>query len=241
VHTQAAVDGPPPRPPEAPAAARTRAAERWLRAIGRRVAAALDAGAVPVLLGGEHTVTVAAARVYRRRRLRVGFVQFDAHADLRARYQGTPLSHACAMRRVHDLGFPLFQLATRAYAAEEAAYRRRSAIAFRDAGSLVGPDAAAAMTLPPDFPEAIHITFDVDAFDPAVIPATGTPVPGGLDWYGACRLLAAVTAGRRIVGCDVVELAPNPALPYADFAAALLAYRLMGLAGPGRQRRGERP
>ncbi|MDD5706735.1 MAG: arginase family protein, partial [Kiritimatiellae bacterium] len=103
IHTQ-----PPVRPERG-----RRGAEAWLAVIERRVDQALRAGARPLLLGGEHTVTLGAARAFRAAGRRVGFVQFDAHADLRDCYEGSPLSHACVMRRIVELGFPLLQLATR--------------------------------------------------------------------------------------------------------------------------------
>ncbi len=205
------------------------AVEKIIDRIAARVARALKVGATPLLLGGEHTVTLGAAHAFKAAGLKVGFIQFDAHADLRDTYEGTPFSHACVMRRVSELGFPIAQLAVRALSQEERDYRTRVGVTFYDADQLaVTP--LPATPLPETFPQKIYITFDVDAFDPALMPATGTPVPGGLFWHQTMTLLDRVTAGRRVVGADVVELAPIPRLHHADFTAALLAHRLLGLA-----------
>lgn len=207
-------------------------AEPALAGIAQAVQDALRVGAVPALIGGEHTVTLGAARALRQTLNKpVGFLQFDAHADLRQAYQGNPLSHASVMRRVHELDFPIFQLAVRSRAAEEIAFRQQAGIHAVDAERLADPHTPV-FTLPPDFPHALYVTFDLDAFDPATMPATGTPEPGGLGWYPALEWLARLSEGRQIIGFDVVELAPIPNLHHPDFTAAKLVYCLMGLSEP---------
>lgn len=201
-------------------------AEAVLARIQAATARALGLGAVPVLLGGEHTVTLGALRAVREACGRVGVVQFDAHADLRDAYEGSPLSHACVMRRALDLGLPLFQIGVRCLCPEEAALRRELGIPGLDGADLPpGPGPL----LPDDFPRDIYVTFDVDGLDASLMPATGTPAPGGLFWREAMQLLASAARGRRIVGFDVVELAPIPGLHACDFTAAELAHRLMAL------------
>ncbi|MBQ9694679.1 MAG: agmatinase [Kiritimatiellae bacterium] len=204
--------------------------EAWLAEIENAVGFALDSGAKPVLLGGEHTVTLGALRAYHRRKRDIGIVHFDAHADLRDTYEGTPFSHACVLRRCHELGFPLVQFATRAYCQEEAVYRKANpkTIFAMDAEQLAlkGPPSP---ILPKSFPKQIYVTFDVDGLDPAIMPSTGTPVPGGLMWYSALFMLREIAATHDIAGCDVTELAPIPQLHHADFTAAKLVQRLMGL------------
>lgn len=165
IHTQPAVK---------PAAGKKSLEERWIDAIQKAVAKALRCGAVPAVLGGEHTVTQAAARAFQAAGADIGFIHFDAHADLRDTYEGTKYSHACVMRRIHELGFPIVQLGTRAYCQEEADCRaaNRKTIAAYDA------DAIAAGKLPKNwipkgFPKQVFITFDLDGLDPSVMPATG--------------------------------------------------------------------
>jgi agmatinase len=197
-----------------------------------RVARALAAGAAPLILGGEHTVTLGAARAFQAAGMKVGFVQFDAHADLRDAYEGSALSHASVMRRVSELGFPIIQFGVRALCADEADYRRQTGVIAYDAERLARRPLPSRL-IPAGFPKLVYITFDVDGLDPAVMPATGTPVPGGLFWQDAMLLLERIAAGRRVIGADVVELAPIRGLHHADFTAALLAHRLMGLMGQG--------
>lgn len=183
---------------------------------------------MPVLLGGEHTVTLGALRALKKHYGVFGVVQFDAHADLRAEYEGSPYSHACVMHRaVRDLGLPLAQFAVRDLSLEEAAVRREFHVTHHDGPTL-------ARTLPPvplpeNFPRRIYVTFDVDGLDASVMPATGTPVPGGLSWYDALTLVERCVVGRQVLGFDVVELAPIPGLHFADYTAARLVYHIMGI------------
>jgi agmatinase len=196
------------------------------------VAYAIECEALPLVLGGEHTVTLGALRAMKQKYGRFGVVQFDAHADLRNTYQGSPYSHACVMRRaMDDLKVPVFQIGVRALCSEEAEYRKAQDVPCLDARKL-HLKGVPTQVLPADFPERIYITFDVDGLDPAVIRATGTPVPGGIGWHDALTLLERITAGRRVIGADVVELAPAPGDHASDFAAAQLVYCLMGLSLP---------
>ncbi len=226
IHTQ---------PEVKPVVGKKRLEERWIDSIEAAVAKALRCGAVPVVLGGEHTVTQAAARAFKAAGSDIGFIHFDAHVDLRDTYEGTTYSHACVMRRVHELGFPIVQLGTRAYCLEERDYRamNRKTIRAFDA------DEIAAGKLPKDwipkiFPQQVFITFDLDGLDPSELPATGTPVPGGLGWYDAINLIDVVASCKTIVGVDVVELAPIRGLAHPDFTAARLVYALMGAAARSR-------
>jgi agmatinase len=207
-------------------------AETVLARIEERAGDALEGGRIPIVLGGEHTVSLAPIRALAAFGKEFGVVQFDAHADLRDAYEGNPLSHASVMRRVaEDLGVPLFQIGCRAYCEEEATFRKKKQIPFLDAETLA-LEGIPKRLLPRDFPKKIYISFDVDAFDPAIMPGTGTPVPGGLFWYDALRLLRGTAAGRRIVGFDVVELAPLDGSPVSEFTAARLTYELMRLCLP---------
>ncbi len=198
---------------------------------------AVAAGSIPVLLGGEHTVTLGAlralARHARERDEPLGVLQFDAHADLRDEYGGDPYSHACVMRRVvADLGLPLVQFAVREISREEVEVRRRCGVTHYDAYFLarVGlPE----QPLPEGFPRRIYISFDVDGLDPSLMPATGTPSPGGLTWKETQFILERCVRGREVAGLDVVELAPIPGLHHADYTAARLTHLLMALAARG--------
>lgn len=218
--------------------------EAVLERIEASVAAALAAGAMPVTLGGEHTVTLGALRAIcaARKSARgktvqapLGVIQFDAHADLRSSYEGNIYSHASVMyRAVTELPVRLAQFAVRDFCPEEAQTRLERNVWHHDAVELA--DCAASgrglpePLLPPDFPHDIYISFDVDGLDASLMPATGTPSPGGLFWHDTRHLLTRLVQGRRVVGLDVVELAPIKGLHHADFTAAKLTHLLMGLA-----------
>ncbi|MCL2123687.1 MAG: agmatinase [Desulfovibrionaceae bacterium] len=203
--------------------------ETALKHIAHSTHEALAHNALPVLLGGEHSATLGALRALKERYEHFGIVHIDAHADLRPHYQGSLYSHASVMRRaVADLGLRLAQFGVRDLCLEEVQARRDFNVHFLDAPELTRTGLPAAL-LPKDFPETIYISFDVDGLDPACIPATGTPVPGGLGWYEAREIVARCVNRRRILGFDVVELAPLPGLHASDYAAARLVYHIMGL------------
>ena len=207
----------------------SRPASQVIEAIAAVVAKILAMGKTPVVLGGEHTVTGGVIRGYLDAGVRdFGVVQIDAHADLREAYEGDPLSHASVMRRVVEAGVPLVQLGNRAYCEEEREARKKYKVHAIDADQLV-PQGVHAITLPADFPPQVFFTLDVDGIDPSVLPATGTPVPGGLSWYQTLGLFESVARQRRIIGFDILEFAPIAGFHAYDFAAALLAYKLMGI------------
>lgn len=202
-------------------------AEEVVKNIEEAVSKAAEYG-LPVVLGGEHTVTLGALRALKKKHGTFGIVQFDAHADLRDAYEGDPYSHASVMRRALDLELPVFQLGVRAFCTEEVDARTKYNVQYIDAKQLALnplPDTL----LPDDFPKKIYITFDVDGLDPSVIRATGTPVPGGIMWWQAITLLEKAVHNRTVIGCDVVELAPQEGDHASDFAAAQLVYSMLGI------------
>jgi len=213
----------------APLKCQAAAVEQDIGAISAEVAGVLQKNSLPVILGGEHTVTLGALKAIVGSGKKIGVVQFDAHADLRDSYEGNRWSHACVMRRVHEMGLPFVQIGIRSLSQEEHRFRRAHNIPSFDA-AVINTGGVPAEILPRDFPEQIYITFDVDCFDASIMPATGTPEPGGLTWYQVMDLLGKVSTTRSICGFDVVELAPIPAMHAPDFTAAKLVYKLIGLA-----------
>ena len=193
-------------------------------------------GAVPVVLGGEHAITLPCVRaVLAAVGAPIGIVQFDAHGDLRDRYHDDPYSHASVMRRCLDLGVPIHSVGVRALSPDDLQTRRDrpDMVSFQDAIDVV-PAAHPSVELPPDFPERVYVTLDVDGLDPSVVSATGTPEPGGLGWYQALSMVASVAAQRQIVAFDVVELAPVAGRHADDFATARLVYQIMGIVARAR-------
>lgn len=175
-----------------------------LKMIETEAARILAAGKVPVLLGGEHLVTLGAVRAARARHPDLHILHFDAHADLRADYLGNPLSHACVMRRCHDLlgDGRIFQFGIRSGTKEE--------FAFQGAGHVRAERFAAktlpSIVLPPQTP--VYLTVDLDVLDPAEFPGTGTPEAGGLAFETLRGVLMDVFARFNVVAFDLVELAP---------------------------------
>lgn len=199
-----------------------------LRARTRAVA---QKGKIPITLGGEHSLTYGAVMgVVDALKKPVGIIQIDAHADLRVAYQGHKHSHASVMHLLAiEESLPLMQLGIRALCIEEHQSRLdHPHIHFIDGEELVTNNHQS-FNLPEDFPQDVYITFDVDGLDPSIMPATGTPVPGGLAYYQSLNLIQHALKGRRCVGMDIVELAPIQDQWAWDFTAANLTYRLMGL------------
>ncbi len=179
-------------------------------------------------LGGEHSITAALVRAVRTRHKHLCVLQIDAHADLRDTYHGSPHSHACVMRRIHDMGVAAVGVGIRSYSREEARF-------IRAAGKCIVPAEVCRRSdgwidqVVTALGDHVYVTIDIDGFDPACAPGTGTPEPGGLDWYQVADLLAAVARQRRIVGADIVEVRPVPPSTVTEYLAARLAYRLVGL------------
>jgi agmatinase len=213
--------------------------EAAMRELRKAYAALLRPGRFVIMLGGEHTVSSPpilehAARLTKQGRA-LSVLQLDAHGDLRDEWEGTPYSHACAMRRVAD-AVNLVQVGIRAIAPEERALmrRRRKTITTIFAEEMVADDGWMDRAIEA-LGSHVYVTIDVDYFDPALIPATGTPEPGGGDWYSALAFLERVFRERRVVGADVVELAPVPGMHAPDFVTAKLVYKLVGYWKHGRR------
>jgi agmatinase len=196
--------------------------------LAAKTEAVVKAGKLPVTLGGEHSLSYGAVSgVARALGQPVGIVQIDAHADLRIAYQGEKHSHASVMHLLAEDGIRLAQFGVRALCPQEAESRKENNVFHVDAEEIVVNNIHA-IDLPEDFPELVYVSFDVDGLDPSQMPATGTPVPGGLGFYQALHLVEHALKGRRCVGFDVVELAPNGEEAW-DFTAAQIVYRLMTL------------
>lgn len=204
--------------------------EEVLAGIEQAVAAELAAGRLPVLVGGEHTVTLGALRaLVKRRGPDFTVCVLDAHLDLRDEFEGSIYSHACVMRRALDLGLSVAHMGVRSCSVEEAALVKELGLAPAWAHHIHGePDWLAKALAGVSGP--VYISMDIDGLDPSLVPATGTPEPGGLFWHQAVQWLDALTSKCPVVGLDLVELAPVSGLPASDFIAARLLYRALGLA-----------
>jgi agmatinase len=211
--------------------------QHMVRRIQRRCAALVEAGKWVITLGGDHTVAVGAGRAHAAAHGPLSVLQIDAHADLRASYEGSPYSHACAARRLWESeGVErVVGVGIRALSRQEAQWLREGdhpvfyaqEIARRAAQAPNGDDAWIDEVVEALGPR-VYVTFDVDGLDPAVLPATGTPEPGGLCWWTALRLLRRVAEARQVVGADVCELLPTPGLHASDVTTARLVYKMIG-------------
>ena len=179
----------------------------------------------PLVLGGEHSITPAVVGAVAEKYPGLSVLQIDAHADLRESFMGTPHNHACAMRRTLEFARTT-QVGIRSLSPEEAAaVPTLSTAIFYDFN--MRDDADWIERVVDSLTEHVYITIDVDGFDPAIMPATGTPEPGGLSWYEALKLLRRVVERRTVVGCDVVELSPMPGHVAPNFLCAKLIYKIL--------------
>jgi agmatinase len=185
----------------------------------------------PFVLGGEHALTPGAIRPLVQRYPDLVVLQLDAHADLRDGYMGEHFSHAAAMRRVLDNpGVSLVQVGIRAISAGEIPFleANRDRITMHWAKDMRDWDLDAIVA--PLKGRPVYITFDIDALDPSLMPATGTPEPGGIPYEEALAIVKRASQVARIVGADIVELAPIKGLHAPDFVAAKLAYKMLAYA-----------
>jgi agmatinase len=191
----------------------------------------LEAGRFPFVLGGEHSLTVAPVRALARRHSDLVVLQLDAHTDLRDGYQGERYSHAAAMRRVLDNpNVSLISAGIRAISKEEVDFHH----ANRDRITIHWAKDQARWSLEemlaPLRGRPLYLTFDIDALDAAVMPATGTPTPGGLSYPAALAIVRRACALGNVVGADLVEFAPIQGLHAYDFTAAAIAYKMLSYA-----------
>ncbi|HXG54768.1 MAG TPA: agmatinase [Vicinamibacterales bacterium] len=178
-----------------------------------------------VSLGGEHSITPPLVAAVAARHAGLHVLQIDAHADLRDAYMGTPHNHACAMRRSLEFA-PITQVGIRSMSTEEAQVAPSlNTRIFYDASMRKDPQWIDRVV--ESLGDPVYITIDVDGMDPAIMPATGTPEPGGLSWYEMLGLLRATIARRTVVACDVVELSPLPGLMAPNFLCAKLVYKIL--------------
>jgi agmatinase len=179
----------------------------------------------PVVLGGEHSITAPVVAAVAARHANLSVLQLDAHADLRDTYMGTPHNHACVMRRVLEHA-PTTQVGIRSLSPEEAqAIPSLRTTVFYDFNMRNDPRWIDRVV--ESLGDTVYITIDVDGLDPAIMPATGTPEPGGLSWYEALTLLRRVIESRQVVGVDLVELSPMPGNVAPSFLCAKLLYKIL--------------
>ncbi len=207
----------------APPITEKRSPEAMVAAVRERAAEFIEQGKFVLTVGGEHSVSIGAIQAHADRWPHMSVLQLDAHADLRETYEGSAFNHACVMARVRESS-PVVQVGIRSMDAGERS-RLKPANVFWAHEIVRTPgwvDAVVARLT-----AECYVTIDLDVFDPAIMPSTGTPEPGGLFWYDVLGLLREVSRRRRIVGADVVELCPAEHTKAPDFLAAKLIYKLL--------------
>ena len=216
-----------------PAIADTRhqavSAQAMLQETTQTVTKLIEEGKWIIAVGGEHSITAGVVKAYQQA-LKQPFtvVQIDAHGDLRHQYEGSIYNHACVMRRIVELGLPTLAVGIRSICLEEAELIKAHQIPIIWAREMVDNTdwiEAAIARIPT---EHVFITIDVDGIDPSLMPGVGTPEPGGLNWYALLQFLGRLFATRRVIGGDVMELAPLVDSVVSEFTAAKLVYKLIG-------------
>ena len=206
------------------------APDRALEMIEAQAEEILAAGKIPFLLGGEHLVTLGAVRAVAKRYPDLHVIHFDAHADLRADYLGVQLSHACVMRRCHDLlgDGRIFQFGIRSGTREEFAFMRDGHVVTEPFSDATLPQVVE--SIPPDAP--VYLTVDMDVLDPSAFPGTGTPEAGGFTYRQLVSDVVRICGQLNVVGLDNVELAPtlDPTGRSTALACTFLRESLLALA-----------
>ncbi len=202
-----------------------------LEQLDAQVQEVLDMGKFPMVFGGEHSITAGSIRPFARKYKDLHILHFDAHADLRDGYDGEHFSHAAALRRALDnKGVKLFSFGIRNISQSEIPFleANKSRVKIYWAREKAKWDIKEIVS---HFKgKTVYLTFDIDGLDASLMPATGTPEPGGLFWDETMTIIREVAKVSTIVGADVNELAPKPGLHACDFLAAKLAYKILSHA-----------
>lgn len=199
--------------------------EPMTQAVRDRVDHILDRDKFPVVLGGEHSVSIGAVQAAAERFENLTVLQLDAHSDLRDSYEGSTYNHACVMARVKE-HVPIVQVGIRSMDACEKPNMDTGRVFFAH-DIFSSPAAVWIDQVISLLTENVYVTIDLDVFDPSIMPATGTPEPGGMTWYEMTALMRKVCAVKSVVGFDIVELCPRDNLWSCDFLAAKLLYKIL--------------
>lgn len=184
----------------------------------------LNAGKLFTMIGGEHSISIGAIMACIEKFENISVLQLDAHSDLRQSYMGTEFNHACAMHHASK-NTNLVQVGIRSSDISEKAFFKSENMFFAENISKLSnwQDAVIERLIEKN----VYLTIDLDFFDPSILPATGTPEPGGMFWYETLELLKKLTKHKNIIGFDIVELAPIKNNKTSDFLAAKLYYKIL--------------
>ena len=178
----------------------------------------------PFCFGGEHSLTYGAVKAACERFKDVSVLHLDAHADFRNEYEGTKYNHACVMRRSIECARSVTSVGVRSVSIEDAIEHKRFS---KRHTVFLAPQVPIAQILK-TLNKNVYISIDIDVFDASIMPSTGTPQPGGLNWYDVLGLVRAVAKTKNVIGADVMEFMPIGGLRAPDFLAAKLVYKMVG-------------
>jgi agmatinase len=202
--------------------------EKMIERVYRVAGELVKQGKFPVMFGGEHSLSLGMVQALKEKIGNVCVLQLDAHADLRDEYLGTRYSHACVMRRIYEV-CPIVQVGVRSISWEEKQFSIQHKMhTFYITTS--SSDLAPAEQIVTPLSDNVYVSIDLDVFDPSIMPAVGTPEPGGMQWHEVLNLLSYVTRHKRVIGFDLVELCPKDRTDSCAFLAAKLAYKFIGYA-----------
>ncbi len=197
-----------------------------VRLVEDRISEILQGEKKPLLIGGEHTVSIGAIQACRRMHPDLSVLHLDAHTDLRDTYEGSPYNHACVMARIIDT-CPFVSVGIRSLSVEEYDRIENDKLQVYDIHRMRADIHWMQKSLE-GIGDTVYVTLDMDALDPSIMPSVGTPEPGGLGWRECLDYLMRVFQEKRVVGLDVVELSPRKGTEHGVFTAAKLTYRLIG-------------
>ena len=199
--------------------------------ISKTVSGLAGQGKLVITLGGEHSVTIPAFKGVSEHWTDLSVVQLDAHSDLRDKYEGSSFNHACVMRRIWEINNRITGIGIRSQSVEE-----RDFIKENDIDNIYAHEIRSNGwddNILQNVSSNVYLTFDVDYFDPSIMPATGTPEPGGLMWYETLEFIKKLFSEKNVVAIDVVELSPNRNHVHAHFTIARLIYKMIGFYASG--------
>lgn len=197
--------------------------EAMVDAVHKTIAGYMTSGKLVTAIGGEHSISIGVIRAFLEKYPGLTVLQIDAHADLRESYDGSKCNHACAVYEANQRA-NLIQVGIRSMDSSENEVMKRENVFF--AHEMVENKKWINEVLE-RMGRDVFITIDLDAFDPSIMPSTGTPEPGGMQWYETLKFLRKVVKKRNVVGFDIVELCPNPDEKSSDFLAAKLYYKIL--------------
>ena len=178
---------------------------------------------IPLMLGGEHSITLGAVMALKEKYPDLSILQLDAHTDLMEEHESTFYSHACVMRRIADLDVPIVQVGIRNINTEISDYLKEKKLKH----TYFAPDIPPISKILKGLTKNVYLTVDLDVFVSSIMPSVATPEPGGLGWYEVLNLIQGAAKQKNIVGADVMELCPIPGFEAPNFLAAKLVYKII--------------